>query len=575
MALQGTVIAGDALRMQLRIRCEGEQQAVLAYTHLTFENDQGIITRVSVNKAGIEAGAPSGGSTTYTVTIPTTEGALPEGLQRVTYVTPVMEKVPRFPSGIQQPLYSRTIAQPYLSVSRPAGWETRVGHPTHAAPMPQVPWAFKAGVPAEVRFPSWGAGAVLSYRWLLEDGTQVADRREYIPAAGSVSRVVVTGTWPDGTVHERSSQLVRAVEGAGGFNDVTVGEARPYSEAPVRVARTAPDQSTKSGWYRLRSDGGFPSTPEAAPDSWYPKPTDVGQRFQFIEAGVRARGASPVITVAPAPLPGDRRSGYIQGDTLVNTVAELQPRLQPGYRLTANNPWPGGKVTYAWLRNGQPVPGATTAAYILKVTDAGATIQAVVRTDSPGYISNEAKASPVKIPLVKLNSAEPLVSGSARVGVTLRASTPGWTAGTKFSYQWLRNGQAIQGATRSTYTVAARDRNAVVQVRVTGMQSFYTTVTRTGAHHLISSGTLTAPTPSITGIPKAGQILTAHAGAWTPGTQLRYQWYRNNQAIRGATAITYRLGALDRGQAIQVQVRGSKDGYIGAWRTSALKRVQS
>lgn len=575
VALPGTLIAGDALRMQVSIRCEGDQQAVLAYAHLTFENDQGIITKVSVNKAGIEAGAPDGASTTYTVTIPTTEGALPEGLQRLTYITPVMEMVPRYPTGAQPPLYSRTIYRPYLSLDRPAGWEVRVGHPTHAAPTPQVPWAFKAGVPAEVRFPAWGTGAVLSYRWLLEDGTQVADRREYIPAAGSVSRIVVTGTWPDGTVHERSSQLVRTVEGAGGFNDVTVEEARPYSDAPVRVARTAPEQSTKSGWYRLRSDGSFPSTPEAAPDSWYPKPTDVGQRFQFIEAGVRAKGASAVIAVSPAPLPGDRRSGYIQGDTLVNTVAELQPRLQPGYRLTANNPWPAGQaVTYAWLRNGQTVPGATTPAYTLKVADAGATLQAVVRTGSPGYISNEAKASAVKIPLVKLNSAEPLVSGSARVGVTLRASTPGWTAGTRFSYQWLRNGQAIQGATGSTYIVPARDRNAVLQVRVTGTQTFFTTVTRTGAQHLISSGILTAPTPSITGIPKAGQILTAHAGAWTPGTQLRYQWYRNNQAIRGATTATYRLGAADRGQAIQVQVRGSKDGYIGVWRTSAPKRIQ-
>jgi hypothetical protein len=575
LVLPATVIAGDELRMQVSIGCEGDQQAVLAYVHLTFENDQGIITRVSVNKDGIEAGPPNGASTFYTVTIPTTEGALPEGLQRLTYVTPVMEKVPRFPSGAQPPLYSRTIAQPYLSLTRPAGWEARVGHPTHAAPTPQVPWAFKAGVPAEVRFPSWGSGAVLSYRWLLEDGTQVADRREYIPSAGSVSRVVVTGAWPDGTVHERSSQLVRSVEGVGGFNDVTVGDARPYSDAPVRVARTAPDQSTKSGWYRLRSDGGFPSTPEASPDSWYPKPTDVGQRFQFIEAGVRAKGASAVIAVAPAPLPGDRRSGYVQGDTLVNTVAELQPRLQPGYRLTANNPWPAGQqVTYAWLRNGQTVPGATTAAYTLKVTDAGATIQAVVRTGSPGYISNEAKASAVKIPLVKLISAEPLVSGSARVGVTLRASTPGWTAGTKFSYQWLRNGQAIQGATRPTYTVPARDRNAVLQLRVTGTQTFYTTVTRTGPQHLINSGILTAPTPSITGIPKAGQILTAHAGVWTPGTQLRYQWYRNNQAIRGATTATYRLGTVDRGQAINVQVRGSKEGYIGVWRNSAQKRVQ-
>lgn len=575
LALPATILAGDALRMQVSIGCEGDQQAVLAHMHLTLENDQGITTRLSVNRAGIEAGATNGASTAYTVTIPTPAGSLPEGLQRLTYVTPVLEMVPRFPTGAQPPLYSRSIYQPYLSLHRPAGWEARVGHPTHAAPTPQVPWAFKAGVPAEVRFPAWGEGAVLSYRWLLEDGTQVSDRREYIPAAGSVSRIVVTGTWPDGTVHERSSGLVRSVEGTGGFNDVTVGEARPYSYDPVRVARTAPDQSTKSGWYRLRSDGSFPSMPEAAPDSWYPKPTDVGQRFQFIEAGTRVKGASAVVTVGPAPLPEDRRSGYVHGDTLVNTVAELQQRLQPGYRLTANNPWPVGQaVTYAWLRNGQTVSGASAAVYTLKATDAGATLQAVVRTGSPGYFSDEAKASVVKIPLVNLTSAGPLVSGSARVGVTLRASTPGWTAGTKFSYQWLRNGQAIQGATGSSYTVPARDRNAVLQVRVTGTQTYYTTATRTGAQHLINTGILTASTPLITGTLQAGRTLTAHAGAWTPGTQLHYQWYRNNLPIRGASKATYRIAAVDRGQVIKVHVLGTKEGYMGLSRASAQKRVQ-
>jgi hypothetical protein len=259
----------------------------------------------------------------------------------------------------------------------------------------------------------------------------------------------------------------------------------------------------------------------------------------------------------------------------VNTVAELQPRLHPGYRLTANNPWPAGQtVTYAWLRNGQTVPGATTAGYTLKAADAGATIQAVVRTGRPGYISNEAKASAVKIQLLILKSAAPLVSGSARVGVALRASTPGWTAGTKFSYQWLRNGQAIQGATRSSYTVPAKDRRAVLQMRVTGTQTFYTTVTRNGAQYLINYGILTAPAPQITGTPQAGQTLTAHAGAWPPGTHLGYQWYRNNQPIWGATKATYRVTAADRGQAIKVQVRGSKEGYTGLWRTPAQRRVQ-
>ncbi|GAB3523387.1 hypothetical protein ACX80B_07350 [Arthrobacter monumenti] len=575
LTLPDHVIAGDALQLQVSIKCEGDQQAVLDRMHLTFENDQGITARLSVDESGIEAGATDGASTTYTVTIPAPAGSLPEGLQRLTYATAVMEKIPTFPTGAQPPRYSRSIVHPYLSLHRPAGWEVEVGHPTHSAPTPQVPLTFRAGVPAEVRFPAWGEGAVLSYRWLLEDGTQVADRKEYIPTAGSVSRIVVTGTWPDGTVHERSSRLVRAVEGDGGFNDVTVGEAIPYSDNAVRVVRTVPVQSDRSGWYRLRSNGNIPSTREASPDAWYPQPTDVGQRFQFIEAGQRGRGASAVVTVSPAPLPCDRRSGYIHQDVFVDSVAELRPRLQPGYRLTASNPWPSGQaVTYSWLRNGKIVPGATTAAYTLKVSDAGSTIRAVVRTGSPGYVSSEAKASAVKIPLVRLKSAGPLASGAPRVGVTLKATTPGWTEGSKFSYQWLRNGQAMQGATRSSYTVRARDRHAVLRVRVTGTQTYYTTVTRKSPEYLINHGIMSGSTPRITGIARAGRTLTAVPGEWTPGTQLTYQWYRNKQPITRATKVTYRIAAADRGHAIKVQVRGGKAGYMSLNRTSALKRIQ-
>ncbi|WP_139006706.1 hypothetical protein [Arthrobacter crystallopoietes] len=257
-------------------------------------------------------------------------------------------------------------------------------------------------------------------------------------------------------------------------------------------------------------------------------------------------------------MPADRRSGYVHGDTLVNTVAELLPRLQPGYRITANNPWPRGQaVTYTWLRDGKVIPGATTPTYQLAVADAGTTIQPVVRTSSPGYATNEAKAMAAKIPLVKLQSATPLVHEPARVGVTLRARMPGWTAGTKFSYQWLRDGRPIPGATRSSYTATAADRNHVVQVRVTGTQPKCTTATRVGGHNLINYGVMTAPTPRITGTAQAGRTLTAQAGTWTAGTKLQYQWYRNGKVIKGATRTTYRLAATPEPDT---PVRAGKDG---------------
>src|SRR4051812_28352986 len=67
LTLPAAAVAGDGLPMQVAIRCEGDQQAVLVRMRLTFENEQGITTNVTVDKAGIEAVATEGAVTTYRV----------------------------------------------------------------------------------------------------------------------------------------------------------------------------------------------------------------------------------------------------------------------------------------------------------------------------------------------------------------------------------------------------------------------------------------------------------------------------------------------------------------------------
>ncbi len=45
----------------------------------------------------------------------------------------------------------------------------------------------------------------------------------------------------------------------------------------------------------------------------------------------------------------------------------------------------------------------------------------------------------------------------------------------KLSYQWLRNGKAIKGATKSTYKLAKSDKRKKITVKVTGKRAGYTT----------------------------------------------------------------------------------------------------
>lgn len=92
------------------------------------------------------------------------------------------------------------------------------------------------------------------------------------------------------------------------------------------------------------------------------------------------------------------------------------------------------------------------------------------------------------------------VEGVRSVGQTLTAQTTGWSApSVSFKYQWLRNGAVISGATRSTYTVTAKDSaggevidqytpTKNITVKVTATAPGYKTATATSASVLASNG---------------------------------------------------------------------------------------
>jgi hypothetical protein len=176
-------------------------------------------------------------------------------------------------------------------------------------------------------------------------------------------------------------------------------------------------------------------------------------------------------------------------------------------------------------------------------------------------------------PALTLDTATPTVSGTAKVGSTLTAKAGVWTAGTSLSYQWLRSGSAIPGASGPTYTAVAGDMGKNVSVRVTGAKTGYATASVTSAAVTVAAGTLTAKTPTISGTAKVGAKLTAKPGTWTAGTTLKYQWSVGGKTVAGATKSTYTPAAADRGKTVKVTVTGSKSGYTSVSKTSAVEKV--
>ena len=124
-------------------------------------------------------------------------------------------------------------------------------------------------------------------------------------------------------------------------------------------------------------------------------------------------------------------------------------------------------------------------------------------------------------------------------------------------------------------------------------QWYYGSQTALGANHLgIESGShltgidayLSVPgsdweeisTPTITGLPEVGAVLTAVPGTWSPApTSFHYQWAVGGADIAGATASTFTVPASAKGQKVTVTVYGVKAGFPQIPQTSAPVTIPS
>jgi hypothetical protein len=263
---------------------------------------------------------------------------------------------------------------------------------------------------------------------------------------------------------------------------------------------------------------------------------------------------------------------------------------------------PGSKsdiaMAYQWLRDGQPISGATGATYELTAGDAGhaVSVRAVItstwkdepytysgssyiytRTETRYYPTVTATSAAVSVASGKLEGTlSPTIVGTPGAGQTLGvAGTPdgSWTV----TYQWLRNGLPIAGATGATYAISSADYGQAVSVAVTASKAGYESVTATavsvavpvllpiksskpvqvGAGDTVIVGEkLTAPVPSVS-------------------FKASYQWLRDGVAIKKATKSTYKVVKADQGHKISVTVTPKQAGYDKGTQTSKALSVKT
>jgi len=229
---------------------------------------------------------------------------------------------------------------------------------------------------------------------------------------------------------------------------------------------------------------------------------------------------------------------------------------------------------YAWFADGEQLEGETGSTLELTDAELGAVITARVTATRNGYepLTTETVATDAVAPApVGLeNVAPPVVTGTAAVGKTLSASTGEWesngepASGLSFRYQWLRDGAAISGATKASYTLTSGNRGAKLAVRVTASgEGFVTASAESTPTKTVVAGTIViTKAPAISGTAKVGKTLKATAGKYAvSGVKATYRWLRDGKSISAATASSYKVRTGDKGHKLSLKVTLTRTGY--------------
>ena len=154
--------------------------------------------------------------------------------------------------------------------------------------------------------------------------------------------------------------------------------------------------------------------------------------------------------------------------------------------IASNGSWLGSPddFSYQWRSGGTEVPGATSSSFTVRPADVGKVLQCYVTASNGSTQASQFSNGVVGKAALKLfsNSKKPKMQGQARVGKKLTAKPGTWSPSpTSQTYQWLRGGKPISGATAAKYKLKASDEDKQISVKVTVRRSGYVDATATSA----------------------------------------------------------------------------------------------
>jgi len=95
-----------------------------------------------------------------------------------------------------------------------------------------------------------------------------------------------------------------------------------------------------------------------------------------------------------------------------------------------------------------------------------------------GTVVKTSAATDAVTAIDKIIAGKPRITGTARVGKTVKASAGSWGPGeVKLTYRWYHAGRAIKGATKSSYKLKAADKGHTISVKITGRRTGFISAT--------------------------------------------------------------------------------------------------
>jgi hypothetical protein len=346
------------------------------------------------------------------------------------------------------------------------------------------------------------AKATLRYQWYRGSGAiSGATSRTYTPKTTDVGRAIsvkVSSISPFFAGSSYTTDPVTIVLGdapVGGIGvDYTTPDVRPGTKLTATHAVEWGPGVTFSYQWKRSFDGGttWNDIPAGTRSTYVVTTADPESLISVAVTGARAGYGSTSAWTSPISVlyTDDLRwftAPTIGGNPTVGGTVTAVPGV-----LNAT----GASVTYTWLLNGKPIPGAKSSTLVIAPAFYGHTLTVQISAAKAGYVaidsvSDSAVVLAARSPLV-VSTKKPTITGGATTSATYTVSTGAWTvSGATYSYEWFRGlsgDTSTPLVTTATYSADVADIGNVLWVRVTAKAYGYNDGTfNTAATHVIAT----------------------------------------------------------------------------------------